>query len=204
MNPVGGIALLIASYLTGGIPFSYLAGRISRDIDLREVGSGNLGATNAIRELGWGWGVAVLILDAAKGYLAIYLALAFATGGVWPVLAGLAAILGHSFTPYLGFKGGKGVATSAGVILCLAPAAFGIALAIFLMVTMVTRYVSVGSLAAATAMPLLILWRRPGEHALLAFAVLVAILIWFRHRTNLSRLSRGEESPINLGRRGGA
>ncbi len=204
MSPIAGIALLIASYLAGGIPFSYLAGRIARDIDLRQVGSGNLGATNAIRELGWGWGVAVLILDAAKGYLAVYLALALAAGGAWPVLAGLAAIVGHSYTPYLRFKGGKGVATSAGVILCLAPAAFGIALAIFLLVTLFTRYVSVGSIAAATSMPLLVVWRKPGDTALLGFAVLVAALIWFRHRSNLSRLMRGEEPPINLGRKGGA
>ena len=99
----------------------------------------------------------MLVLDVAKGYLTVYLVDAVARGAVWTVMAGRTTILGHSFTPYLGFKGGKGVATSAGVIMSLAPATAGITLAIFLLVTAATRYVSVGSLAAATTIPLLIL-----------------------------------------------
>ena len=118
--------------------------------------------------------------------------------------AGLAAILGHSFTPYLGFRGGKGVATSAGVFLRLAPAATGLALAVFLVVMLLGRIVSLASLAAATALPLLLLWRRPDEHVLLGFALLIAVLIWVRHRSNLRRLLRGQEPRLSASRKGGA
>ncbi len=190
--------LLLAAYLLGGIPFSYLAGRMARGVDLREVGSGNLGATNAMRELGWHWGLGVLLLDAAKGWAAVALALHFAGPGWLTVIAGLAAVLGHSFTPYLGFKGGKGVATSTGVFLTLAPAVTGLALLVFLLAMFTLRRVSVGSLAAATAVPLFILWRRPSETPLLAFGILIALLIWLRHRSNLVRLIHGEEPRFSF------
>lgn len=197
------VSKLLAAYLIGGIPFSYLAGRMAKGVDLRTVGSGNLGATNAVRELGWGWGLGVLVLDIAKGWVAVALVQAW-SGGEWlPVLAGLAAIIGHSFTPYLGLRGGKGVATSAGVFLRLAPAATGLALVVFLVVVLATRWVSVASLAGATAIPLLILWLQPGNMPLLSFGLLVALLIWLRHRGNLGRLARGEEPRFALGRKGG-
>ncbi len=202
MSALQGIGLLIAAYLLGGIPFSYIAGRMARGIDLRQVGSGNLGATNAMRELGWPWGVTVLLLDAAKGWAAVALALHFAGPGWLTVSAGLAAVLGHSYTPYLAFKGGKGVATSTGVFLTLAPAVTGLALLVFLLAMVTVRRVSVGSLAGATAMPLLILWRRPGETSLLAFGILIAFLIWLRHRSNLGRLLKGEEPRFSLSRKG--
>ncbi|MCB1162467.1 MAG: glycerol-3-phosphate 1-O-acyltransferase PlsY [Candidatus Krumholzibacteriia bacterium] len=205
--PLASVGLLLAAYLLGGISFSYLAGRMARGVDLRDVGSGNLGATNVVRHLGWGWGVGVFALDILKGWVAVALAqrLGPPSAAAWlPVAAGLAAILGHSFTPYLGFRGGKGVATSAGVFLRLAPAATGLALAVFLVVMLLGRIVSLASLAAATALPLLLLWRRPDEHVLLGFALLIAVLIWVRHRSNLRRLLRGQEPRLSASRKGGA
>jgi len=200
------LPILVGAYLLGGIPFGYLAGRLVAGVDLRRVGSGNLGATNAIRQLGWGWGSVVFGLDLLKGWVAVALAQRFGGGaGAWlPVAAGLAAILGHSFTPYLRFKGGKGVATSAGVFLRLAPVATGIALAVFLVVMLSSRIVSLSSLTATAALPLLLLWRQPDEPLLLGFASLIAVLIWIRHRGNLRRLLRGEEPRLGGPRRGGA
>jgi acyl phosphate:glycerol-3-phosphate acyltransferase len=202
LSALHGTGLVLFAFLLGGIPFSYLAGRLSRGVDLRELGSGNLGATNAMREFGWPWGVTVLLLDAAKGWAAVALSLHFAGPGWLTVLVGLSAVLGHSFTPYLGFKGGKGVATSTGVFLTLAPAVTGLALLIFLLAMFTVRRVAVGSLAAATAMPLFILWLHPGEASLLAFGIFIALLIWVRHRSNLLRLFRGEEPRFSLSRKG--
>jgi len=190
---------VVAGYLLGGIPFSYLAGRAARGVDLRTLGSGNLGATNALRELGWRWGVGVLVLDIVKGWAAVALAAWLAPGSWGPLAAGLAAVLGHSFTPYLGLRGGKGVATSAGVFLGLAPAATLLALAGFVVVLLAGRIVSLASLAAALILPLAVLWRQPEERGLLAFATGAAVLIWIRHRGNIARLARGEEPRFRLG-----
>jgi glycerol-3-phosphate acyltransferase PlsY len=202
--PALAVALLALAYLLGGIPFGYLAGRLVKGVDLRRVGSGNLGATNAIRQLGWGWGVAVFGLDLLKGWAAVALAQRLSGASWLPLAAGLAAILGHSFTPYLGFRGGKGVATSAGVFLRLAPLATGLALLCFLVVMLASRIVSLSSLTAASALPLLLLWREPDQPLLLAFAVLIGLFIWIRHRANLRRLLRGEEPRLGGPRRGGA
>jgi len=205
MSP-SGFALLLLAALVGGIPFGYLAGRLVKGVDLRRVGSGNLGATNAIRQLGWGWGLAVFGLDVLKGWVAVALAQRLGgQGPSWlPLAAGFAAILGHSFTPYLGFRGGKGVATSAGVFLRLAPAATGLTLLVFAVVVLASRTVSLSSLTAATAMPLFILWRQPGDRPLLGFAIVIALLIWIRHRANLRRLLRGEEPRFGRPRKGAA
>lgn len=205
MSP-SGFALLVLAYLVGGIPFGYLAGRLVKGVDLRRVGSGNLGATNAIRQLGWGWGLAVFGLDVLKGWVAVALAQRLGgQGPSWlPLAAGLAAILGHSFTPYLGFRGGKGVATSAGVFLRLAPAATGLTLLVFAVVVLASRTVSLSSLTAATAMPLFIAWRQPGDRPLLGFAIVIALFIWIRHRANLRRLLRGEEPRFGRPRKGAA
>jgi glycerol-3-phosphate acyltransferase PlsY len=198
--------VLLGAYLLGGIPFGYLAGRLVAGVDLRQVGSGNLGATNAIRQLGWGWGAAVFGLDLLKGWAAVALAqrVGAGAGGWLPVAAGLAAVLGHSFTPFLGFKGGKGVATSAGVFLRLAPLATGLALLIFAAVMLSSRIVSLSSLTATTALPLLLLWRQPDEPLLQGFAVLLVLFIWIRHRANLRRLLRGQEPRLGGPRQGGA
>ncbi|MCP4548817.1 MAG: glycerol-3-phosphate 1-O-acyltransferase PlsY [bacterium] len=195
--------VILLGYLLGGIPYSYLIGRTVRDIDLRRVGSGNLGATNTFREIGARWGVLVMILDAAKGWLAVWLGSLIVGPGLAPVLAGLAAILGHSFTPYLRFKGGKGVATSAGVFICLAPVATGLAVLVFAVLLVTCRYVSVASMAASLSLPLLILWRDPLNRSVQALALLVTLLIWIRHRTNIVRLVQGTENRFELSRKRG-
>jgi glycerol-3-phosphate acyltransferase PlsY len=203
MSALSWILVLLGAYLLGGISFSYVAGRLARGADLRRLGSGNLGATNVIRQIGWSWGLAVLALDLAKGYVAVAAAERILGAGPGPLLAGLAAILGHSFTPYLGFKGGKGVATSAGVFLRLAPGATGLALAVFLAVLLSFRMVSVASLMAALSLPLAVLLLREGDELLLALTLLAALLIWIRHRSNIARILRGEEPRFHLSRQGG-
>ncbi len=203
MEALRNLLIVLGAYLLGGIPFSYLAGRLARGVDLRELGSGNLGATNVFRQIGPAWGVAVFLLDLAKGWLAAAIAAFLVGPGLVPVLAGLAAILGHSLTPYLRFRGGKGVATSAGVFLYLAPSATGVAFLVFLVVAMTIRIVSVGSLAAALALPIAVRLLQPGEYWLFWFTLLVALWVWIRHRSNLARLFRGEEPRFSLSREGG-
>ena len=191
---------LVVAYLVGSTPFAYVAGRLLRGIDLREHGSGNLGATNVLRTLGAGAAVVVLLLDAAKGALPV---LVFPDGfgappGLWwPALFGLAAVAGH-VRPYLGLfrGGGKGVATAAGVFGALSPAAMGIALAVFVGLVAATRYVSVGSIGAgvALAMSSAVVYGPTSPRAILA--VLIAAFVVYTHRANLGRLRRGEESRL--------
>lgn len=197
------VLILLSAYLLGGIPFSYLAGRLVKGVDLRRKGSGNLGATNAGRVLGWPWGVLVFGLDFAKGWLAVALAQWLLGPGLAPVLAGLAAILGHSFTPYLRFKGGKSVAASTGAFVRLAPLATGFALLAFLLILLLARMVSAASVGAALILPLAIIWLRTGEWALIVFSLLVGLLICIRHRSNLQRILSGTEPRIRFSREGG-
>jgi len=191
---------IILAYLLGALPFSYLLGR-AMGVDLRAHGSGNLGATNAFRVLGAKVGVCTLALDMGKGALAVALG-AWLAGGEWPVACGLAAIAGHNWPVYLKFRGGKGVATSAGVCLCLLPLASLAALLAFLAVFGATRIVSLGSLLAAAVLPSIAILQHVfvPEHGpalvRLVFAVVVALLVILRHRANSGRLMRGEEKPV--------
>ena len=186
--------LVIASYFVGAIPTSYLAGRLARGIDLRQHGSGNLGATNAFRVLGWRAALPILIVDMMKGFLPIFLFPRFdgVTQFAWVLAYGVAAILGHVYSIYVGFKGGKGVATSAGVFLALAPAAVLISLVIWVGVVAATGYVSLASMMAAAAMPLLVL-ATGAPRAVLVLSTLLAAFVIFAHRGNIRRLLRGEE-----------
>lgn len=195
-----GLAILL-SYLLGAVPFSLLAGRL-KGIDLRQHGSGNVGATNAIRILGPALGVPVLLLDIVKGLLSSTV-IASAFGQEAPelrLLCGVAAVLGHSFPIWLGFKGGKGVATAAGVFLGLAPAAMGIAALLFGAVLLISRYVSLASISGAVALPLALVATH-ADRVIIGVAAAVALLIVFRHRTNLGRIRAGTESKIPLGSR---
>ena len=186
-------AILVAlAFLLGSVPTGVLLAR-SRGIDLRQVGSGNIGATNVGRALGRRWAFVVLILDAAKGYLPVELAARLDLSSIAIAAVGFAAVVGHSFSIFLRGRGGKGVATSLGAALALAPsAAFG-SLAIYAALLGAFRISSVGSLAGAIAFPL-ILWmdgvRAPGPFL---FGVATALLVTIRHRDNLRRLRRGEE-----------
>jgi glycerol-3-phosphate acyltransferase PlsY len=196
--------VVIGSYLLGSMPFGYLAGRIA-GIDIRNCGSGNVGATNVIRTLGKGYGYPVFALDFLKGFGAVKMSILIATRGqsewnspeMFGIVAAISSVLGHSFPVWLRFKGGKGVATSAGALLALAPVAALIGFAIWILTFWFTRYVSVASIAAAAALPLIILiatWlsRTPGKLLFYSSVCLAAVVIW-RHRSNLSRLMHGTE-----------
>jgi glycerol-3-phosphate acyltransferase PlsY len=188
---------LFAAYLVGSIPASYLAARWFGGIDLREHGSRNLGATNLYRTLGWKFAVPVGLFDVAKGALPT---LAFASRAgdhpFLPSLCGLAAVVGHTLSPFAGFKGGKGVATAAGMLLALTPAAVGLVALLWLVLVRVTGYVSVGSIAAAAAFPLADWTLQPGRRnpADLGLDCALAAFIVWKHRGNITRLLAGTEN----------
>jgi acyl phosphate:glycerol-3-phosphate acyltransferase len=195
---------VIGSYLLGSIPFGYLAGRIA-GIDIRNCGSGNVGATNVIRTLGKSYGYPVFAADFLKGFAAVKMSVLIATRTrpewispeMFGIIAAISSVLGHSFPVWLRFKGGKGVATSAGALFGLAPVAALAGMAIWILTFLLTRYVSVASIAAAAALPVIILvvtWlnRTAGKWLFLSSVCLAAVVIW-RHRSNLSRLIRGTE-----------
>jgi len=206
-SPARVVLVLCAAYLVGSLPFGLLLSKLFAGTDVRRVGSGNIGATNVARAAGPLAGILTLLLDAGKGWLAVWLAARSANPGAGLLaLAGLGALLGHCFPVWLGFKGGKGVATAAGVFLALCPAAAGAAVALFLLVVGFWRYVSLGSLAAAAAMPLLVylLWAPhfAPPAGVTGGALAIAGLVIFQHRANMGRLARGEEPRFSLAKRG--
>lgn len=188
---MSGLLLLgAAAYLVGSIPFGLVVARV-KGIDLRSVGSGNIGAANAFRTLGPVGGVLVLLLDGAKGW-------GMATLGATPaarVVAGIGAIAGHNWSFFLGGKGGKGIATTFGVMLALSPSATLAAALVWGVVVGITRYASVGSLAAATTFPLA-LWWRGAPAAYLGLGLLAAVFAFVRHRGNIANLLAGRELKI--------
>ncbi len=206
MSPT--LALLVSvlgGYVSGATPFGYLAGRMFRGIDIRQHGSGNIGATNAIRVLGKGIGIPVFILDFLKGWLPVWLAgswLASLPDGahlvsIAAVLTGLAAVLGHMFTFWLGFKGGKGVATTGGALCGMAPLAMVGGVLVWLLFFFTTRYVSLASMMAGVGVVLtmVIQMARSGswDWVMLGFGVLVMLLVILRHKSNIGRLLAGTE-----------
>ncbi len=194
-------AALVASYLVGAIPTSYLAGRLFRGIDLREHGSRNLGATNLYRVLGGRYAIPVGLFDAAKGLVPVLVfAPAAEASELFALFCGLTAVLGHVFSVFVRFRGGKGVATAAGAMLGLAPAALGVAFVVWAALVFLTGYVSLGSIAAAAVFPLaVLLLEPPADPRVLWLEVLaVAAIIWF-HRGNIRRLLNGTEN--RFGRR---
>ncbi len=201
MHPV--IGLLIA-YLAGSFPSAYLAGRLMKGIDLRTVGSGNLGATNVLRNLGAPAATVVLLLDALKGGLPVYWLPRVLEAGeagsdraIWWALAfGIAAIVGHAKPIFLLWKGGgKGVATAAGVFAALVPGALASTVILFAAVAAVSGYVSLGSLTAAVALPFFI-WLDRGITPVFDVSLLIAVFIFWTHRANIARLRAGTESSI--------
>ncbi len=188
---------LVAAYLLGSIPFSLLAGRLS-GVDLRTVGSGNLGATNVFRTLGRSAGIAVMALDIGKGTAAVLIARAL-TPNPWPLAAAALAILGHVFPVWTRFKGGKGVAVAAGTLIGLAPLTIGVLVGLWLVLVLTTRYVSLASVVCALVVtPLAALLGEPWSYVV--FVGLAALLVLVRHRENILRLLRGQENRISLGR----
>ena len=197
-------AVLIGSYLLGSVPFGYLAGRVA-GIDIRKVGSGNVGATNVVRVLGKRYGYPVFALDVSKGFAAVMVSMLTAPGRppewnspeIFGILAAISSVLGHLYPPWLKFEGGKGVATSAGALLALTPVATLIGVAVWIIVFWLTRYVSLASVIATIILPIVILVvgspdRSNAKPLVYSSACVAAVVIW-RHRSNLSRLMRGTE-----------
>jgi glycerol-3-phosphate acyltransferase PlsY len=203
--PILGLLVLL-SYVLGSIPFGYLLVRARSGGDVRAMGSGNIGATNVARTAGMSIGVATLLLDAGKGYFAVWLAEHFSGGNIRTMMyAGLAAILGHVFPVWLKFSGGKGVATALGVFLMISWAAVAAAVAVFAIVVLFWRYVSLASVSAAAALPLLVyLLYAPGHAppaAVTAGTLLAAALVIVKHRENIERLMAGTEPRFEMGRK---
>jgi acyl phosphate:glycerol-3-phosphate acyltransferase len=183
----------IVAYFLGSIPTGYLAAK-AKGVDIRTVGSGNIGATNVFRILGKGPGIAVLLIDALKGFLAARF-IAFGPGSpseIHSMAAGIFAILGHNYTCWLRFKGGKGIATSAGVLLAWTPPGFGIALGTFLIVLGIWKYVSLGSICAAIVLPIGV-WLTGGSPRMIGLTAFVGAMAIYKHRGNIQRLLAGTE-----------
>jgi glycerol-3-phosphate acyltransferase PlsY len=187
------VALIILCYLIGAIPFSYLVSQL-KGVDIRMRGSGNVGATNVLRTLGPALGAAALGGDFLKGLAAAWIGTM--AGGEWLMVGcALAAVLGHCYSVFLRFRGGKGMATSAGIVLYLLPKIFLIMLVVFVVVVALLRYVSLGSITVAILFPILTLVMNE-PHELLVFSVLLAALVVYRHSENIDRLRKGTESKL--------
>jgi glycerol-3-phosphate acyltransferase PlsY len=214
MLSIGVIAIL--SYLIGSFPTAIVVARQMRGIDIRQHGSGNAGGPNVFRVLGWKAGVFVILMDMAKGLLATIVIARLMYGPipfenrtpfddftVVQIIAGCAAILGHIWTLFAGFKGGKGIATAGGMLIGIAPVEVAVSAGVFALVFLIWHYVSLGSLSAAIAFPLTMFFREnifmvniEGYHTLIFFAIGISLLIVFTHRSNIRRLLAGTENRI--------
>lgn len=209
-------AIIILSYLVGSIPTSIIVTKLARGIDIRHHGSGNAGGTNVIRVLGWKAGVMVILIDILKGYIATMVITKLMVGPipfnnrtpfedltVIRIIAGCAAILGHVWTAFGGFRGGKGIATAGGVLLGLATIEVLVAIGVFSVVFIVSRYVSLGSISGAVAFPVAMFFRHnifhadlQGYNTLIFFSIGISLLLLFTHRSNIRRLIAGTENRL--------
>ena len=213
------------AFLLGSIPFGLIIAK-AKGINIREHGSGNIGATNVLRVIGKKYGISCLFLDALKGFIPVVIAISLIryegsknpmiltalepyardfpmlTAQIFQVVTGLLAVLGHNYSPWVGFKGGKGIATSAGVLIALMPAAIVILIVVWLSVFLISKYVSLASIIAAAALPLVMLWgswhhgkfqNGTWNKPLLVFTVIIAVLAIWKHRSNIERLRNGTE-----------
>ncbi len=207
MPILGYILTALIAYLLGSIPTGFLVAR-SRGIDIRTVGSGNIGATNAFRILGTPAGISVLLVDALKGWVAVFFVARYMANFFYPtagqtafewfrLIAGVCAILGHNYTCWLRFKGGKGIATSAGMLVALVPVPLLIILGIWIVVFLLSRYVSLASMVAAAALPFAALWRGESLTIVIVTACLATLAI-YKHKANIERLRKGTESRFNF------
>ncbi|MEP0861710.1 MAG: glycerol-3-phosphate 1-O-acyltransferase PlsY [Ignavibacterium sp.] len=213
--------IIILSYLVGSIPTSIIISKAVKGIDIRNYGSGNAGGTNVMRVLGWKHGVLVIFLDALKGAIAVVL-IARLHYGVLPfqnvspfddftlvqIIAGISAVIGHIWTVFAGFRGGKGIATALGMLLMIITVDMLIAVGIFLIVVSISRYVSLGSIVSAMAVPLSMIFREnvlhthiEGYNTLLPFVIGVSLLVIFTHRKNLVRLVNGTENKLSFNKK---
>jgi acyl phosphate:glycerol-3-phosphate acyltransferase len=209
--------IIILSYLIGSIPTSIVYSRYFRGIDIRKHGSGNAGGTNVFRVLGWKPGVGVIIFDGLKGYLAVAVIARLYYDPILPfsgtiieeftlvqIIAGASAILGHIWTVFAGFKGGKGIATAAGMLIGIAPIEFAVSVLVFGAVLLASRFVSLGSICAAVAFPLTLFFRWnvfhveiPDYSTLVYFSIIISALLIFTHRSNIKRLIKGTENRLS-------
>jgi acyl phosphate:glycerol-3-phosphate acyltransferase len=215
------IFVVILSYLAGSIPNSIIISKLVRGIDIREHGSGNAGGTNVFRILGWKYGILVILLDALKGALAVIIIARlyldnFPFNNITPfddftlvqIICGIAAVIGHIWTVFAGFKGGKGIATGLGVLIMIVTVDMALALGVFVVAVYLSRYISLGSLLAAVSVPIILVIREnifgvdiPGYHTLLPFCIALALLVIYTHRKNIDRLIKGSESKISFVKR---
>lgn len=192
-------AIPVMGYFLGSIPFGYLLVKMTAGTDIRSVGSGNIGATNVYRRSRWA-GLLTLLLDAGKGFLAVVVAALMGGTREWQAVAAIAAIAGHIFSVWLGFKGGKGVATGCGAYLAISPSAVGTTLILFVLIVALTRYVSLGSILATGAFPLwAYLYHEP--RSVLIWAAIGSAIIIAKHHQNLRRLLSGTEHKFAFGSR---
>lgn len=213
-------AIIILSYLIGSIPTSIIVSKAVKGIDIREHGSGNAGGTNVMRVLGWKHGLFVILLDAFKGVLAVVIVARLHYGNmpfqnITPfddftlvqIIAGISAVIGHVWTIFAGFKGGKGIATALGMLLMIITIDMLIAVGVFIIVVTISRYVSLGSLLGAISVPLSLIVREnifhvdiPGYHTILPFIIAVSLLVIYTHRKNVVRILNGSESKLSFKR----
>ncbi len=203
MNLWPGIIYLVAAFLSGSMPWSWILGKI-RGIDIRNEGSGNTGATNLFRVCGRGAGITGLLLDALKGVLPVLAAKYGIPGVLSPVgdwllaLTAIFAVIGHVFSPWMGFRGGKGVATTLGVLLILSPLTLASGLVVFALVLSITRYVSLGSISAAVVVIPFVFIFEPDRLPVQIIICLAAVLVIVRHKTNIVKLLHGEENRFSF------
>ncbi len=215
------IFVIILSYLVGSIPNSIIISKLVKGIDIREFGSGNAGGTNVFRVLGWKWGILTILLDALKGAIAVIIVARlyldnFPFNNITPfddftlvqIICGVAAVIGHVFTVFAGFKGGKGIATGLGVLIMIVTVDMALALAVFFIVVGLSRYISLGSLAAAIAVPLIMIIREnifgvdiQGYHTILPFVIVLALFVIYTHRSNILRIINGNERKISFSKK---
>lgn len=208
---MGLLLMIVASYVLGSIPTSLIAGKLLKKIDIREHGSGNAGATNTFRVLGWKAGLTVLLFDIGKGlfptvslaYLGAETGLLGSEPMVYQIVAGMSAVFGHIWTIFAGFKGGKGVGTAAGMVIGLAPLPVLICIAVFVITVAFTRYVSLGSILSALTLPVVVLLQKyqfdvAVPDVLTGLSIFVPVLIIVTHRANIKRLLNGTENKFNF------
>ncbi|HKZ66249.1 MAG TPA: glycerol-3-phosphate 1-O-acyltransferase PlsY [Chitinophagaceae bacterium] len=215
------LAIIVLAYLVGSIPTSIIVSKLTKGIDIRNYGSGNAGGTNVMRVLGWKQGLFVMVLDALKGVLAVVVVARLFSGDVpfnnatpfddftlIQIFAGIAAVVGHIWTVFAGFRGGKGIATALGMLLMIATVDMLIAVGAFIIVVYVSRYVSLGSIIAAVVVPLALVVREnifnvdiQGYNTILPFIIVTSLLVIFTHRKNLVKLLNGNESKITFSKK---
>ena len=214
-------AIILLSYLVGSIPTSIIISKLVMGIDIRDHGSGNAGGTNVYRIMGWKYGILVVLLDALKGVLAVLIVARLHYGNVpfqnatpfddstlVQIIAGIAAVIGHIWTVFAGFKGGKGIATALGMLIIVVTIDMLVALGVFVLVVAYSRYISLGSILAAIAVPVTLIVREnifhvdiPGYSTLLPFVISVSLLVIYTHRKNVIRLMNGKENKFSFSKK---